>query len=126
MQYIVNMRSGALTNTVMANIGAGSGTGLASVNNTRTAITVTKIFDFNPFAGDINPSTNEGSKLYLKATEVLPLNQKVNVIIETGYEVRNILENNYSTVAWGKLIAKVPDAAGNERDIIKNYKCISL
>ena len=37
-----------------------------------------------------------------------------------------MLENDYSTFAWRKLIAKVSDAVGNARDIIKNYKCISL
>ena len=124
---MVGLRSGAITNPNMVSIAAGTGTSLAlGNNNTGTAVVVTEIFDTNPFIGNINPSTNEGSKLYLKATEVLLLNQRVNVLIETGHEVQNILENDRSTFAWRKLIAKVPDDAGNERDIIKNYKCLSL
>ena len=111
----------------MATTAASTGTSLAPVNNNLgTDTTVTESFETNPFAGNINPSTIEGSKLYLKATEVPPLNQRVNVSIETGHEVRNVLENDRSTFAWGKLIAKVPDAMRNERDIIKNYKCLSL
>ena len=120
------MRSGALINPIIANTGAGLGIGLLLVSNTGTVVIVTKIFDFNLFAGNINLSTNERSKLYLKVIEALSLNQRVNIIIKTSHKVRNILENNYSTFAWGKLIAKVPNTAENKRYIIKNYKCISL
>ena len=85
------MRSGALINPIIANTEAKVGIDLASVNNTGTAVIVTETFDFNPFAGNINPSTNKGSKLYLKAIEALPLNQRVNIMIKTSHKVRNII-----------------------------------
>ena len=96
MQHIVNLRSGALTNPIIVNTGAGTGIGLASANKMGTAITMTKIHDFNLFVGNINPSTNKRSKLYLKAIEVLPSNQRVNMIIKNGHKIQNMLENNHS------------------------------
>ena len=127
---MVNLRSRVLTNSIMATTAARTGIGLALENNNAgTVVIVMESFDTNPFIGNINSSTNKGSKLYLKSTEVPLLNQRVNVSIETGNEVQNMLKNDCLTFAWGKLIAKVPDIVGNERDIIKtinisHYKTI--
>ena len=75
----------------------------AANTGTRTAVTrtsaaaSTKVFNFNPYAMNINSTTTKGSKLYSKATKVLPLNQRFKVSIENGLTVRTRLENDRLT-----------------------------
>ena len=49
-------------------------------------------FDLNPCAGDINSSSNEGSKLHLNATDELLDKDKVLISISNGLKVRKILK----------------------------------
>ena len=49
-------------------------------------------FTINPYAGDINPSTESGSKLYLKAMEEVPQKDKLYISISNGTKVSDMLE----------------------------------
>ena len=92
---------------------------------TSTVPRLTEIFNLNPHAGDINPSSTEGGKLYMKATEELPENQKIRVSLANGLKVRDALNKNRSKFAWGPLLSKVPDSNDDPKDVLKNYRALT-
>ena len=81
-----------------------------------------EVFSVNPHANNINPSSETGSKLYLKATEALHEDEKHDLSIENGQKIRSKLEESRSRFAWGSLISKVPGDNGNIKDVIRNQK----
>ena len=87
--------------------------------------TVEEIFELNPCAGNIKPSSTEGAKLYSKATEELLEDQKIKMSIENGHKVRDALEKNRSKFAWVTLPSRVEDENSNRKEIIKNYRLIT-
>ena len=90
------------------------------------ALVTQESFTLNLFATDINPSMSEGSKLYLKATEELPKNERITVTLENGTIVRRYLELYRTKFTWGMLLSKVPDDEGTLKDVIKHYRSITL
>ena len=78
-----------------------------------TAPTTVESFTINPCAGDINPSTESGSKLYLKATEEVPQRDKSHISISNGTKISDMLEKYRSKYAWGILLSKVLDNNGD-------------
>ena len=87
-----------------------------------TVATTVEVFEMNPFAVDINPTTSEGSKLYLKATEQWSTKDRLSLTIENGPKIREVLDGLRSRFAWGRLISRITDEHGIMKDAIKNYR----
>ena len=95
-------------------------------NTTATTMPVLETFNVNPYANNINPSTDSGSKLYMKATEPLSKAQQLETSMDNGMNVRNHLERQRHRFAWGKLLSKVPDSSSDLKDNIRNYRSLSI
>ena len=100
-----------------------------NINTTQTSTmsgtgtnTVTETFSLNPYACNINPGTDAGGKLYLKATESNSAEKKITMSIENGHNIKSTLESYSSKYAWGLLLGRIADDNGVYRDVIKNYK----
>ena len=88
--------------------------------------TPTASFTINPCASDVNPSTESGSKLCLKATEKVSAKDKINLSISNGTKVSEALKKCRSKYAWGLLLSKVCNDDGNEQDVLKNHRALAL
>ena len=58
-----------------------------------------KVFHLNLYASNINLWSIEGGKLYTKAIEELPENQKIRASIQNGLKVKEILNKYHSKYA---------------------------
>jgi len=101
----------------MSDSGIGLGTGMNPIQ---------KEFILNPFTTNINLCSIEGSKLYLKATEEVPQKDKLYISISNGTKVSDMLEKCRSKYAWGVLLSKVPDNDGDNQDVLKNYRALTI
>ena len=101
-------------NTTESNtmLNAGSGAAAAPIET----------FSLNTYACNINPGTDNGSKLYLKAIESVSSEKKIEVSIGNGHNVKSTLESYSSKCAWGLLLRRIADNDGVFRNVIKNYK----
>ena len=61
-------------------------------NATGTTTPVLETFNVNPHANNINPSTDSGSKIHMKATEPLPKVQQLEIAIDNVMNFRNHLK----------------------------------
>ena len=64
----------------------------STTNDGAGIVAVTKTLASHPCAVNINPSTQEGLKLFLKATEELSKEDKLSLSIENAYAMKNLLE----------------------------------
>ena len=80
----------------------------------------------NPFAVDINPTTSEGSKLYLKATEQWSTKDCLSLTIENGPKIREALDGLQSRFPWGRLISRITNEHCIMKDVIKNYQNLKV
>ena len=85
-----------------------------------------EIFKMNPFAVNINPTTSEGSESYLKATKKFPVKDRLSLTIDNGPKIREVLDSLRSRLSWGKLISRVTDANYMQKDVIKNYRSLTI
>ena len=69
---------------------------MANTANEVSPPTREEVFNVNPRTDNINSSSIEGGKLYMKATEKLTKNQKIRVSLTKGLKVRDIPNKNRS------------------------------
>ena len=60
-------------------------TGTSTTNAGTGIVAATETFKLHPHAGNVNPSTQEGLKLFLKATEEFPREDKLSLSIENSH-----------------------------------------
>ena len=103
----------------------GSQNDAANDNNLNADPPKEEAFELHPYACNFNPTETEGKKLFLKATEAPPSDQKITFSIETRLIVRNALESLSNKFAWGSMIGNMPAATGNHHNVLKNYNNLS-
>ena len=65
---------------------------------------VTMAFNLNPYNGDINPSTNEGLKLFLKATEEKKDDLKLKISQSNVKNIMSAFESDARKFRWSSLV----------------------
>jgi len=58
--------------------------------------------------------------------EEAPEAERLHISISNGTKISDMLEKYRSKFAWGSLLSKVLDNDGNEQDILKNYRVLTL
>ena len=99
------------------NIATGSSTEENNMSAERTILergtSLTESFVINPYAGNINLSSNEKSKLYLKVIEKIPAKDKLHISILTGLKVREMLMKYQSKYDWRLVLRNVRDSTSD-------------
>ena len=61
----------------------------------------------NPYLGNINPGDTNGSKLYLKATEELSKENKIDIKVENAHKFIDQVRSDANKFGWGPLVFHV-------------------
>ena len=84
-------------------------------------------FNLNPYNGDINPSTSEGLKLFLKATEEKKEEQKLKISQTNVKNIMSAFESDARKYGWSSLVHIVPiNDAAETKSIIKDCTSVTL
>ena len=85
-----------------------------------------QVFVDDPFQGDINPGTTEGAKLYLKATSVIPEEDKFDLNISTAQKFLDLIRRDANNFGWGSLIRAIPQENENTtKNLLKDHKILA-
>ena len=85
-----------------------------------------EIYSMNPYSSSISLNSTKGGKLFLRVTKDLAIDEQIRILIKNGYIVRNYLEVYRTRFTWRELLVHVLDNASVPRDIIKNYKLLTI
>ena len=84
-------------------------------------------YNLNPYNGDIDPSTNEGLKLFLKATEEKKEEQRLKISQTNVKNIMSAFESDARKFGWSSLVHIVPiNDAADTKSIIKDYTSVTL
>ncbi len=99
----------------------GSSTGSGANAQTRR-----EEFILNPFSANINPGTESGRKLFLKATEERSELTKIDVKQATAKEFLDLMTDDAKNFSWGVLVHRLTDTDGEVRSILCDVKKVTL
>ena len=78
-------------------------------------------FTLDPYQADINPGTENGSKLYLKACAKVEKEKRIAIVTEQAKQIKRYFESLNDQFGWSSLTGSVPSAAdGNNYSIFSN------
>jgi hypothetical protein len=82
----------------------------------------------NPYLGDINPGETNGSKLYLKATEELSKENKIDIKVENAHKFIDQVRSDANKFGWGPLVFNVQTASNPDRfvNLLENHEDVQL
>ena len=84
-------------------------------------------FNSNPYCSDINPSMNEGLKLFLKATEERKAENRIKISQSNAKTIMTALQTDARKFGWGPLVNIVPiNEDGDTKSLIKQYNEVTL
>ena len=90
-------------------------------------LSITMACNLNPYNGDINPSTNKGLELFLKATEEKKDDQKLKISQTSVKNIMSTFESDAPKFGWSSLVhvAQINNA-GETKSILKDYIYVTL
>ena len=89
--------------------------------------TMTTIYNLNMYDGNINPSSADGQKLFLKATQTLDKDKQIKVSQSNVQKIMDILSADARKFGWVVLVDVVPTTAtGNPMSILQNFTELKL
>ena len=91
-----------------------------------TVTPVTTAFIMDPYSSNINPGTEAGRKLFLKATEKRSDTKKINVTQANAKEFLELMMDDAKNFSWGVLVHRITDEDGEVRSILRNIRKLSL
>ena len=83
------------------------------------------LFVDNPFAGDINPGTPEGAKLYMKGTAQIDNDDKFDITIDNAQRFLNRMSRDTNTFGWGVLVRHLHVGPNEFKNILVDHKDIT-
>jgi len=83
-------------------------------------------FILDPFSANINPGTESGRKLFLKATEERSESTKMDVKQGNAKEFLDIMTDDAKNFSWGVLVHRLTDSDGVIRSILRDVKKVTL
>ena len=113
-------------NTSTGAAAKGAGAVAAATGAGARTVATTETFALHAHARNVNPSTQEGLKLFLKATEEFSKEDKLDLSIKNTHVMKNHLETCSHKFSWGALLNKVPNGDGTPCNIIRNYKDVTI
>ena len=89
--------------------------------------TMTTLYNLNPYDGNINPSSTDGQKLFLKATQSLDKEKQIKVTQSNVQKIMDIFSADARKFGWAALVDVVPTTAtGNPMSILQNFTELTL
>ena len=73
----------------------------------------------NPYLGDINPGDANGSKLYMKATEPLDKDHKIEIKVDNVNKFLDQVRFDANKFGWRQLVFQVQ--TGSNPDIFESF-----
>ncbi len=83
-------------------------------------------FILDPYSSDINPGTESGRKLFLKATEERTDTKRVDVTQGNAKEFLEMMTDDAKNFSWGSLVHRVVDTDGERRSILRDIRKLTL
>jgi hypothetical protein len=82
----------------------------------------------NPYLGDINPGDSNGSKLYLKATEELSKENKIEIKVENAHKFIDQVRSDANKFGWGPLVFNVQTGDNPNKfvNLLENHEEVQL
>ena len=74
------------------------------------------------FESNTNPRTIEGLKLFLKAMESVPDDERIKIFQDNAREIVKLFENLSSSFGWGQLLTQVNISSANDGSCYKMHK----
>jgi hypothetical protein len=98
---------------------------LNNANATAVAqnVTPTTVFEENPYAGNINPSTSSGLKLFTTATAKRDKDDKLSATIAKNQQFLEGFRDDATTFGWSMLTASV---GANNHNILNDFQNVNL
>ena len=86
------------------------------------------LFLTDPYEGDINPSEQNGFKLFLKATKERESADRIDVTQGNATEFLSKMSLDSSDFGWGALVHRIDidDSGTNKKSLLRDYKDIKL
>jgi len=97
-----------------------------SLTNTGAQSSTTTRFILDPYSSDINPGSESGRKLFLKATEERTDAKRVDVTQGNAKEFLELMTDDAKNFSWGALVHMVLDTDGERRSILRDIRKLSL
>ena len=85
----------------------------------------TIVFVTDPFQGDINPGTSEGSKLFRSATTELEKENKIEITLTNAHLFLNQFKKDADAYGWVELFHGIPISTTDKKHLFKNYQNIT-
>lgn len=84
-------------------------------------------FNVNPYAGNINPNSRTGERLFSTATKARDDSDRIKPNHQTAKQFLKMMEKDAGEYAWGNIISNIrSDAAGNTLDLLSDYQQLTL
>ena len=99
--------------------------GYLSSDSTYIDDIMTTVFETNPFAGNINPATTTGLKLYQSATADRSDESRLSLSIAKSSQFLDAMKADATKFSWGKLTSTI-SIEGSNRDILKDFKHVDV
>jgi len=80
------------------------------------------IFVVDPFKGNINPGTSEGSKLYTKATATIDDDEKFDLNIENAQKFLDHMTRDTNKFGWRILVRMVQTGPNDHKNILIDHE----
>ena len=90
---------------VSGNMSVQQGSGQVATN---AQVTTQAIFVTDPYKADINPATDSGQKLFLKATAELDEKKKFDMIMDNSQKFIDLVTTDAQSFGWGELVYGIP------------------
>ena len=82
----------------------------------------------NPYLGNINPGDTNGSKLYLKATEELSKENKIDIKVDNAHKFIDQVRSDANKFGWGPLVFNVQTGSNPNTfvNLLENHEDVKL
>ena len=99
---------------------------MSGTNSGGTATPATTVFIMDPYSSNINPGTEAGRKLFLKATEERSDTKKIDVTQANAKEFLELMTDDAKNFSWGVLVHRITDEDGEVRSILRDIQKLSF
>ena len=84
-------------------------------------------FNVNPYAGNINPNSRNGEKMFLTATKHRDESDRIKPNYQNAKQFLKMMEKDAGTFAWGNITSNIGiNAAGDTLNLLKDYQTLTL
>ena len=84
-------------------------------------------FNVNPYAGNINPNSRNGEKMFLTATKHRDESDRIKPNHQNAKQFLKMMEKDAGTFAWGNITSNIRiNAAGDTLNLLKDYQTLTL